>query len=308
VISIPRPETIVHVGDVVLTIGLPEEVRELQLILGKPSGMDLRAVSSHISTRQILVTRRDAIGKTVEELNLSRKFGVAATRVSRAGLEFTAVGTLRLQFGDRIRAVGEGSALDAAAELLGNSSRELNTPRLLPIFVGILLGVTLGSLPLEVPNLPAPLKLGLASGPMIVAIILARVGRIGPLIWYMPQSASGLLREFGIVLFLIAVGLNGGEGFFSKLGTHEGWMWLLYGAAITLLPLLVVGLFARVVLKTNYLHICGLLCGSLNSPSLAFTHTMTHSEAPAVAFATVYPLTMIMRVLVAQVLILVFAG
>lgn len=308
VLRIPTPETVVHVGDVVLVIGPPEEVRELQLILGKPSTMDLRDLPSNITTRQILVTRRGALGKTVEELNLSRKFGVAATRVSRAGLEFTAVGNLRLQFGDRIRAVGESEAIDAAAKVLGDSSRELNTPRLLPIFVGIMLGVILGSWPLAVPNLPAPIKLGLASGPMIVAIVLARIGRVGPLIWYMPQSASGLLRELGIVMFLTAVGLNGGEGFFSKLATHEGLYWLGYGAIITLLPLLLVVIFARVVLKINYLHICGLLCGSLNSPSLAFTHTMTNSEAPAVAFATVYPLTMIMRVLVAQVLVLMFAG
>jgi len=141
-----------------------------------------------------------------------------------------------------------------------------------------------------------------------VAIILSRIGRVGPLIWYMPQSASGLLRELGIVMFLIAVGLAGGEGFFAKLQTLEGLQWLAFGAIITLVPLLIVGLFARFVMKLNYLHICGLLCGSLNSPSLAFTHTMTTSEAPAVAFATVYPLTMITRVLVAQLLILLFAG
>jgi putative transport protein len=176
------------------------------------------------------------------------------------------------------------------------------------MFVGIMLGVLLGSLQLKMPGLPAAVKLGLASGPLIVAIVLARVGRMGPLIWYMPQSASGLLRELGIVMFLIGVGLNGGEGFFAKIATPEGLYWLAYGALITLVPLLLVGVFARLALKTNYMHLCGLLCGSLNSPSLAFTQTMTPSEAPAVAFATVYPLTMISRVLVAQVMVLVFAG
>ncbi|HVT81923.1 MAG TPA: putative transporter [Phycisphaerae bacterium] len=309
VVAIPTPESRVWIGDVLLAVGPPDEVQDLQLIVGKPSTIDLRALHSNITTRQILVTHRDALGKTVDELNLSRKFGVAATRISRAGLEFTATGSLRLQFGDRIRAVGESAALDAAAKILGDSSRELNTPRVLPIFVGIMFGVALGSIPFLPPSishLPAAIKLGLASGPMIVAIILARIGRVGPLIWYMPQSASGLLRELGIVMFLIAVGLNGGEGFFSKLATHEGLYWLLYGAVITLVPLLLVGAFARLVLKTNYLHICGLLCGSLNSPSLAFTHTMTTSEAPAVAFATVYPLTMVARVLMAQLLILAF--
>jgi putative transport protein len=310
VVTIPTLETELHTGDVLLAVGEPEEVREFQLILGKPSGMDLRALPSNITTRQILVTHRVALGKTVDELNLAAKMGVAVTRISRAGLEFTAVGNLRLQFGDRIRAVGEEAGLDAAAKLLGDSARELNLPRLLPIFVGIILGVTLGSvpfLPTWVTGLPAPIKLGLASGPMIIAIILARIGRIGPLIWYMPQSASGMLRELGIVLFLIAVGLNGGDGFFDKLRTPEGLYWLAYGVVITLVPLLIVGLFARIVLKTNYLHICGLLCGSMTSPSLAFTHTMTPSEAPAVAFATVYPLTMILRVLVAQLMILLFA-
>jgi putative transport protein len=142
---------------------------------------------------------------------------------------------------------------------------------------------------------------------MVVAIVLARIGRIGGLIWYMPQSASGMLRELGIVMFLAAVGIDGGDGFFNKVFTPEGWHYLLLGAAITMVPLLVVGVFARVVMKLNYLHICGLLCGSMTSPSLAFTQTMTTSEAPAVAFATVYPLTMILRVLVAQILILAFA-
>jgi putative transport protein len=155
-------------------------------------------------------------------------------------------------------------------------------------------------------GLPAPVKLGLASGPMIVAIILARIGRVGPLIWYMPHSASALLRELGIVLFLIAVGLLAGDGFFRNLFSAVGVQWLAYGAIITLLPLLIVGIAARKFFNTNYLHICGLLAGSMTSPSLAFTQTMTPSEAPAVAFATVYPLTMILRVLLAQLIVLIF--
>ncbi|MGN6369291.1 MAG: putative transporter [Phycisphaerae bacterium] len=307
---IPTPDTTLEMGDVVLAVGEPEELHEFQMILGKPSTVDVRAASSNLSTRTMLVTHREALGKTVQELDLARKLGVAVTRVSRMGLEFTAVGNLRLQFGDRLRVVGEPAALDATAKLLGDSTRELNLPRLLPIFVGILLGVLLGSvpfLPSALTGLPAPIKLGLASGPMIIAIILARIGRVGPLIWYMPPSASGLLRELGIIMFLIGVGINGGDGFFDKLQTPEGLYWLGYGAIITFVPLFTVGLFARIFMKTNYLHICGLLCGSMNSPSLAFTHTMTPSEAPAVAFATVYPLTMILRVLLAQLIVLIFA-
>ena len=309
-IKIPTGETTLEIGDVVLAVGEPRGLHNFQMVLGKPSTDDLRSAATNLSTRTILVTHRKALGKTVQELDLTHKFGVAITRVSRMDLEFTAVGNLRFQFGDRLRVVGEPAALDAAANLLGDSTRELNLPRLLPIFVGIFFGVFLGSvpfLPTALTGLPAPIKLGLASGPMIVAIILARIGRVGPLIWYMPHSASGLLKEFGIVLFLTGVGINGGDGFFDKLQTPEGLYWLAYGALITFVPLFTVGLFARLFLKTNYLHICGLLCGSMNSPSLAFTQTMTPSEAPAVAFATVYPLTMILRVLVAQLMILLFA-
>jgi putative transport protein len=308
-VEVATAETPVYVGDVLLAVGEPEEVKDFQLIVGRKSLVDLRSLPSKISTRQVLVTHREVLGKNVNELRLAQKYGVTVTRVQRAGLEFTAVGNLKLQFGDRVRVVGEANGLAAAAKLLGDSSRELNHPRLLPIFIGIAIGVIFGSLPIlpvSLTSLPAPVKLGLAAGPMIIAIILARIGRVGGLIWYMPQSASGLLRELGIVMFLIAVGINGGEGFFNKVATSEGGLYLALGAAITIVPLLLVGLFARLVMKVNYLHICGLLCGSMTSPSLAFTHTMTTSEAPAVAFATVYPLTMILRVLVAQILILAF--
>jgi putative transport protein len=184
--------------------------------------------------------------------------------------------------------------------------RELNTPRLLPIFVGIAMGVVLGSIPVTIPGVPAAVKLGLAAGPMIVAILLARVGRVGRLIWFMPQSASQLLRELGIVLFLIAVGLQAGDGFFDTLKTPLGLYWLGLGALVTLIPLLIVGVIARAIFKVNYLHACGMLCGSMTSPSLAFVHTFTTSEAPAVAFATVYPLSMVLRVLVAQLIVLIF--
>ena len=170
--------------------------------------------------------------------------------------------------------------------MLGDSIRELNHPRLLPIFFGIMLGVFLGSLPVFVPGLPAAVKLGLASGPMIVAIILARLGRIGPLIWYMPNNASSMLKELGIALFLIAVGLLAGDGFFETLRKPIGVELLWQGAVVTIVPLLVVGWLAKVIFKVRYLHVCGLLAGSMTSPSLAYTGTMTTSEAPNVAFAT----------------------
>jgi putative transport protein len=301
-----QPDTQVSLGDVLLAVGPREELSDLRLIAGEESKVDLLSVPSDIIARAVLVTKRDALGKSVDEMDLSERRGVAITRLIRAGMEFTAVGSLRLQFGDRVRVVGKTEAVDAAARELGDSARELNVPRLLPIFVGIALGVILGSIPIYIPSLPAPVKLGLASGPMIIAIILARIGRIGPLIWYMPIGASALLRELGIVLFLIAVGLQSGKGFFDNLFSSTGVEWLLLGAIITLVPLLLVGIIAGKVFGVRFLHVCGLLCGSMNSPSLAFTQTMTSSEAPAVAFATVYPLTMVMRVLLAQLIVLIF--
>lgn len=305
-LTIAKPDTTVALGDVLLAVGPAAALRDFQLIVGTQSQVDLRAMPSQITTRNVLVTHSHVLGRTVDELDLPRRLGVAVTRVIRSSVEFTAVGRLRLQFGDRVRVVGETQAIDAAAQEMGDSVRDLNLPRLLPIFIGIALGVVLGSLPVFVPGLPAPVKLGLASGPMIVAILLARIGRFGRLIWYMPASASSLLREMGIVLFLIAVGLQAGDGFFQALHGPTGLWWLLLGAAVTFLPLMIIGVFARVALKTNYLHICGLLAGSMTSPSLPFTNTMTTSEAPAVAFATVYPLTMILRVLIAQLIVLVF--
>jgi len=302
-VMVAKPDLTLDMGDVLLAVGPKQELSDLCLIVGEETKLDLRAVPSGITTRQVLVTKRAVLGTAVD---VSRRLGVTVTRINRAGMEFTAVGDLRLQFGDQARLVGEPQAIAMAAKELGNSPRDLNIARLLPMFIGLALGVVLGSIPVFLPGLPAPVKLGLASGPLIVAIILSRVGRIGPLIWYMPLGASAMLRELGIVLFLIAVGLLSGKGFFDNVLGRTGLHWLLLGAAITLVPLLVVGLAAMKFFKIDYLHACGLLAGSMTSPSLAYVHTMTASEAPAVAFATVYPLTMILRVLLAQLIVLVF--
>ena len=308
VVSVARPDDVLHQRDVILAVGAPDALEALRVIAGQKVEADLRILGSHIESRQILVTHDKVLGKTLNDLALSQRLGVTITRFIRGEMQFAAIGDVKLQFGDRVLAVGEPAELDEAAQTLGNSIRALNIPRLLPIFVGLVLGVTLGMLPVSVPGLPVPLKLGLAAGPMIVAIILARLGRVGSLIWYMPFSAAQLLREMGIVLFLIAVGLLAGEGFFSTLWSSTGLYLLVLGAIVTFVPLLVVGLVARIFCKTNYLSLCGLLAGSLTSPSLAFVHTMTDADAPAVAFATVYPLTMIMRVLVAQLIVLLFAS
>lgn len=307
-VRVPRPETTVQPGDVVLAVGVPGELEAFRLIAGKETSTDLREMPGEIQTREILVTHHPVLNKTVDELNLPQRFGVTITRVRRGELQFTAAGHVELHFGDTVRAVGHSTALDAAAKELGNSVRELNHPRLLPIFVGLVLGVILGSILVPIPGLPVPVKLGLAAGPMLVAIMLARLGRFSTLLWYMPFSASQLMRELGITMFLIGVGLLAGHGFFNTLTSPLGLQLLLLGTIVTLVPLMIIGLVARYVFKTNYLHICGILAGSMTSPSLAFVHTMTSSQAPAVAFATVYPLTMILRVLMGQLLVLIFGG
>jgi putative transport protein len=211
-----------------------------------------------------------------------------------------------LQFGDTVLAVGEAHAIQKVAAELGDSPKQLNHPQMIPILVGIVLGVIVGSCPIFFPGLPAPVRFGLAGGPLIVAIILSRLGRVGPLVWYMPISANFMMREIGIVLFLACVGLRAGGQFVNTLVQGDGFRWMLLGACITLIPLLVVALIARIFMKLNYASLCGVLAGSMTDPpALAFAGQVTGSEAPYVSYATVYPLTMLLRVIGAQALILV---
>jgi putative transport protein len=210
-----------------------------------------------------------------------------------------------LQYGDTVLAVGEPEDIEKVASELGDSPKSLNYPHLVPMFVGIALGILVGSWPFSLPGVPAPVRLGLAGGPLIAAIALSRIGRLGPLVWYMPISANFMLREVGIVLFLAAVGLKAGDAFLATVLHGPGLRWVAGGAAITVLPLLLVAALARALLKLNYLTICGLLAGSMTDPpALAFASAVSGSEAPSVAYATVYPLTMILRVLSAQLLVL----
>ncbi|MFG0250230.1 MAG: putative transporter [Phycisphaeraceae bacterium JB051] len=306
VVSIAKPDSSVYVGDTLLVVGNPDQIEQFRLAVGVESETDIRQASPNLKLAHLIVTHNGALGKTIEELGL-KQLGIAVTRIARAGLEFTATDHMKLQFGDRVRIVGEPSGIDEAGTILGNSLKALNYSRLIPIFIGLALGVTLGCLSTTLGGaLPGPCKLGVAAGPLIVAIILSRMGNIGPIIWHMPHNSSQLIREFGITLFTICVGIMAGDGFFQALNQSTGWYWLGLGAVVTLVPLLLVGAIAIKVFKINFLHVSGLLCGSMTSPSLAFTHTLTSSEAPAIAFATVYPLTMVMRVLLGQLLILIF--
>jgi len=225
----------------------------------------------------------------------------------RAEIEMTALPETELQFGDVVQLVGEEEAITKVTHELGNSVRALNETNFVPIFVGIALGVLVGMIPLHFSGMPVPVRLGIAGGPLLIAILLSRLGHFGPLVWYMPANANLAFRELGIVLFLACVGLKAGTKFFSTVFTQEGLLWLGGGFAITVIPLIIIGVIARGVLKLNYTAISGLLAGSMTDPpALAFANAVCKSDAPSVAYATVYPLTMIMRIVGVQILVLMF--
>jgi putative transport protein len=304
-LQVPRPETRLRLGDVLLAVGTREELDALRVVVGKESSLDLRRMPSAITSKRLIVTRTAATGKTVAALDFARRFGVQITRVSRAEVEMSATPDFELQYGDTVIAVGEAGDIQKVAAELGDSPKSLNYPHLVPMFAGIALGIVVGSLPFSFPGVPSPVRLGLAGGPLLVAIALSRIGKIGSLVWYMPISANYALRETGIVLFLAAVGLGAGDVFVQTLVHGEGLYWMGCGVALTVVPLLAVALIGRLALHVNYLTLCGLLAGSMTDPpALSFATAISGSEAPSLAYATVYPLTMILRVLSAQLLVM----
>ncbi len=305
-VAIAKPNDVLRVGDTLLAVGTARRLNDLQLILGSASDRDLLQ-SGGLVTQRVVVTRKAILGRMLSELDVLARHEVRVTRLTRAEIELSASPTQRLQFGDMVVIVGREEEIASVARELGNSVKQLNHTELIPIFLGIGLGVLVGSIPVAFPGVPAPVKLGLAGGPLVVAILLSRLGRIGPLLWYMPNNANFALREIGIVLFLACVGLHSGEKFLDTLVRGEGFWWMGMAMLITLVPLLVVGFFARLVLKTNYVSICGLLAGSMTDPpALAFANTVSGSDAPSISYATVYPLTMLLRVVCAQLLVLLF--
>jgi putative transport protein len=300
-------QTVLHQGDTILAVGSRRNLEKFRVIVGLESEVNLFKTPSHVITSKIVVTRKAVLGKTIDELGLDDRYNVAVTRVARADIEMTALPELKLQFGDMVQLVGEEAAIAKATKDLGNSVHALNETNFIPIFVGIALGVLLGMVPFHFSGMPVPVRLGIAGGPLLLAILLSRIGRIGPVVWYMPANANMAFRELGIVLFLACVGLKAGEKFFSTVFTNEGLLWLGGGFAITVIPILLVGLVARLVLKMNFTAISGLLAGSMTDPpALAFANAVSRSDAPSIAYATVYPLTMLLRIVTVQILVLVF--
>jgi putative transport protein len=304
-VSLGLPNTAVQTGDVIHVVGTKEGVEKFRDALGTESSVDVREVHSPITYRKILVTKGEFVGKTVDELQLQERFGVTCTRLLRGDISIAPSSGVEIAYGDTIGVVGEQNNVNEAAATLGNSLKALNHPQIIPIFIAIALGVIAGSIEIPLPGLPAPVKLGLAGGPLVVALILSRISKIGPLIYYLPQSANLALRELGIVMFLAAVGLDCGGSFVKTLTEGDGVRWMAYATIITFLPIFIVGIFARSILKTNYMTVCGLLAGSMTDPpALAFAGQVTGSDSPSVAYSTVYPVTMILRIFFGQTLVL----
>lgn len=296
-------QTKLQVSDRILVVGAPRGLDQFERVVGLRSSEDLLTTTGATIHRRIIVTNTAVLGKSIEELGLEQKFGAVVTRLVRGDLEMTAVPQMQLKFGDVLHVVGPETVMGAAAEYVGDSVQALNETHFVPLFAGIFMGILLGMRPVPFPGLPQPLRLGLAGGPLIVAILVGRQGRIGRLVWHVPRTASLALRELGIALFFAGVGLMAGPTFFSTAFSLTGLLWVFAGAIVTVLPLLVVGVIARAKFKLNFVELAGLLAGSMTDPpALAFANGLCKSEAPAISYATVYPLTMLLRIIVAQFL------
>ena len=302
-IIIPKSSTEIHVGDVLRVVCSAQDADRFRAVLGSDVEMDWETTPMPVYSRRIMITNSHYNGVTLGSLRLHNGYQLNATRVNRAGVDLLASPSLRLQMGDRLTVVGNLEDIDRLASKLGNSMKRLNQPNLITIFVGIILGIILGSI-----NLGFGMKLGLAGGPLVVAILLSRFGYKAKLVTYTSSSASLLLRELGICLFLASVGIAAGKDFASAVFNETGMWWVIWGFVITVVPLLIVGLIARGKDRINFLTIMGLSSGSYTDPpALAYANNSTGNDAPAVAYSTVYPLTMFMRVVAAQALILAFA-
>ncbi|EMT4736113.1 TPA: putative transporter [Escherichia coli] len=307
-LKVPSPDTIIQLGDLLHLVGQPADLHNAQLVIGQEVDTSLSTKGTDLRVERVVVTNENVLGKRIRDLHFKERYDVVISRLNRAGVELVASGDISLQFGDIFNLVGRPSAIDAVANVLGNAQQKLQQVQMLPVFIGIGLGVLLGSIPVFVPGFPAALKLGLAGGPLIMALILGRIGSIGKLYWFMPPSANLALRELGIVLFLSVVGLKSGGDFVNTLVNGEGLSWIGYGALITAVPLITVGILARMLAKMNYLTMCGMLAGSMTDPpALAFANNLhPTSGAAALSYATVYPLVMFLRIITPQLLAVLF--
>lgn len=310
-IDIASANTVLHENDKIFVITTEPNAEKIKIFIGEAIDMERKQwirMESQFVNRRILITKPELNGKRLGDLKLRKLYGINITRINRAGVDLVAKPNLTLQVGDRVNVVGTETAVSNVEKVLGNSMKRLNEPNLITIFVGIALGIILGSIPFSFPGIPQPVKLGLAGGPLIVAILISRFGYHYKLITYTTQSANLMLREIGIAMFLACVGLSAGEGFVDTIVNDGGVAWIGYGFIITVVPLLIIGCVARYFFKINYFTLMGLIAGSTTDPpALAYSNATAGNDAPSVGYATVYPLTMFLRVLTAQLMILFFA-
>lgn len=310
-IEIASANTVLQENDKVFVITTETDAETIKTFIGEEIDMERKQwirMESQFINRRILITKPELNGKRLGQLKLRKLYGINITRINRAGVDLVAKPGLTLQVGDRVNVVGTETAVSNVEKFLGNSMKRLNEPNLITIFVGIALGIVLGSIPISFPGIPQPVKLGLAGGPLVVAILISRFGYHYKLITYTTQSANLMLREIGITLFLACVGISAGDGFVDTIVNNGGFAWIGYGFIITFVPLMIIGCIGRYFCKVNYFTLMGLIAGSTTDPpALAYSNATAGNDAPSVGYATVYPLTMFLRVLTAQLLILFFA-
>ena len=306
-VFIPHADTILHIGYIILIVTRDGDKEQLEQMLGKQIEYEWKDDDRDLVSRRIVVTKDNINGKTIGQLHLRSALNVNITRINRAGINLLARPDLVLQVGDRVMVVGPLEGITQAEKIMGNTLKKLNEPPIITIFLGILLGILLGSIPIYFPHLPMPARLGLAGGPLIVAILLGRFGYKLRLITYTTQSANLMLRELGLCLFLASVGLTAGEQFFKTVFSSTGVLWLLCASLITFLPAIVIGIVAM-LMKLNFFTTCGLIAGAhTNAPPLAYATSLTDTDEPAVVYATVYPLVTFLRIIISQFIILLLA-
>ena len=308
-LCIPNRDTVFHLGDQMLIVCAEADQEAIMAFIGPKLDIDFEQQDQPLVSKRILITNPKINGKTLSSLHFSSVHGVNVTRVTRHGMDIFATASLPLQVGDKILVVGPEDAVDRVASKMGNSLRRLNAPNIATIFVGIFLGLIFGSLPFAIPGMPVPVKLGLAGGPLIIAILIGRYGYKIHLVTYTTTSANMMLREIGLVLFLASVGIKAGAGFLHTVVEGDGLLYVLTGFLITIIPILIIGPIARIRFKFNYFTIAGMIAGTYTDPpALAYANSICSKEAPAVGYSTVYPLAMFLRIFTAQIIVLFFCG
>ncbi|MBQ4023503.1 MAG: putative transporter [Prevotella sp.] len=308
-VSIPNRDTIFHIGDILNIVCAETDQEAIVAFIGPETDIDWEEQDQPMVSKRIVVTNPSINGKTLGKMHFSSVHGVNVTRVTRHGIELFASVSLPLQVGDRIMVVGPEDSVNRVTNLMGNSARRLNAPNIATIFIGIILGIVFGSLPIAIPGMPVPMKLGIAGGPLIIAILIGRYGYKIHLVTYTTTSANMMLREIGLVLFLASVGIKAGAGFWETVVQGDGLLYVLSGFLITVIPILIIGPIARKRFNFNYFTIMGMLAGTYTDPpALAYANSVCSKEAPAVGYSTVYPLSMFLRIFTAQIIVLFFCG